>query len=73
MYAGAEQDPYLRLKSRRHITSVGSEDLMARLRMEGHGFDGLKQEIDAARRRRQKEDCKYLLQTYLSYQPPGHS
>ena len=57
-YDSTRRTPYVMLKSQRHNTGLTSEDLMHRLRLEGHDFDGLKEEIEAARQRRKKEDRK---------------
>ena len=58
---GADKDnPYMMLKSRRHNGGLNSEGLMLRLKLEGHDFDDLKKEIEAARQRREKDDRKFM-------------
>ena len=58
-YNAGKDNPYVMLKSRRHNSGLTSEGLMLRLKLEGHDFDTLKQEIRAARQRREKEDSKF--------------
>ena len=64
-YDNVQAKPYFALKSRRNSTNISSRDLMHRFGLRGYNFDGLKQEIEAAQNRQEKEDGRFDLNVVI--------
>ncbi|KAG8527536.1 uncharacterized protein KY384_007688 [Bacidia gigantensis] len=61
-YDDIAQKPYVKLKSRRYCAGLCSEDSMVHMTREGHKYDMLKEEIEASRQRRKRDNNKRVEQ-----------